>query len=154
MTEPRCTNSQFALDKLPARIENVRTARQKVNEWATNTAHLGQDATDLLLLLLSEIVTNAILAEIKQFPESNDPCRRIRVRVELTARSVVVSVFDFADGDPDLTRRPNHDAEGQRGLWIVLRMCHATISIERTPVKRGKTVVATMPLANGSPVAA
>jgi anti-sigma regulatory factor (Ser/Thr protein kinase) len=145
MTESCSGNSRVELAMLPADIEMVAGVRAIVADWAEKVAHLDPDLTDDLVLMLSELVTNAVVAATKQFPLSSHPCRRICVRVELLPRTLVCSVFDYAKGAPDLNERPGPEAECHRGMWLIVDACHAQVEVRRHVIRGGKTVTATMP---------
>ena len=94
---------------LPADLASVGSARQFIrteldrNGWA--------DATEVVVLLTSEVVTNAIR-------HAGSPCR---VDVRITEDSVRVEVTDGST-QPVRLRRVPCDAESGRGLFLLDRL--------------------------------
>ena len=110
----------------PARGRHAVTA--VLDSWGCDS-----DTRDNLLLVVSELVTNAvvhgaepIVVTLVRAPE--------RIRVEVT---------DGADGSSPHTNRAAADAENGRGLGVVTRL--ATAWGWRASPGRGKTVWAELP---------
>ncbi|MFI1187767.1 ATP-binding protein [Streptomyces californicus] len=93
----------------PVTEESVREARKSVRgvmrDW-----RIGDEVSDTAELLVSELVTNAVLHA------TGTPV--LRVRCERSAHAVTVTVVDHGEGVP-VVRRGSLDATSGRGLLLV-----------------------------------
>jgi CheY-like chemotaxis protein len=98
----------FLVDE-PASVALARRfARSVIAGWKVS------GNTDELLLVVSELVTNA-------FEHAHSPCR---LRLELTETGVRVAVHDGGLGTPDVLRE-SRDSEHGRGLYLVTTFASA-----------------------------
>lgn len=112
---------------LPAHARSVAPARRfataRLAEW--NLPHLA----DTLSLLVSEVVTNAVVHVL-------EPQRNVHVTLSHRAGSVLVEVSDQGSDVPR-TRTARQDEEGGRGLWLVQELSDGW---GIRPATAGKTV--------------
>lgn len=117
--------------RVVGRPEEVRTARRLVAE-AGERWDLGEEVVEVLRLVVSEVVTNAVNAV---------PGGLIEVRVERREGCVVLEVWDegevMAGGE---VRMPEGEVESGRGLAMV-GVLAARWGVEAEPDGRGKRVV-------------
>ncbi|MFE9459436.1 ATP-binding protein [Streptomyces californicus] len=93
----------------PVTEESVRAARKSVR-WVMRGWRIGDEVSDTAELLVSELVTNAVLHA------TGSPF--FRVRCERSAQTVTVTVIDHGDGVP-VVRHGSLDATSGRGLLLV-----------------------------------
>lgn len=107
-----------------------RLAHRACSHW-----NVREDVTDTVVLLTSELVTNA--ARYAPPP--------LHLTIELGAGGVLVSCAD-STSDVPLARRPDLDSEGGRGLWLIEMLANAwgyeplDADDHRTPDDGGKRV--------------
>lgn len=111
IAEPRYEACQAVSWLLPGRTSvTVRAARAGITSLC-RTWHLADEVTDVLTLIASELVTNAVT-------HARGP--RINVSLMLSLRHVWVSVTDQGHPRQPITPRTVGDgAEGGRGLHLV-----------------------------------
>jgi anti-sigma regulatory factor (Ser/Thr protein kinase) len=112
---PRTQARQLTLAAHPAAVPRARQlAGQALTEWGME----GLSAT--ALLLVSELVTNAVRASAHDGPAHNWPRPRAEVAVtlSLTGASLLIEVWDAHPG-PAARQHPDATAESGRGLLIV-----------------------------------
>ncbi|UGQ10395.1 ATP-binding protein [Yinghuangia sp. ASG 101] len=100
---------------VPNVVASVPVARHRVMRQITVWDHgMGAEARDAFALLVSELVTNAVL-------HAGDRAGLLKVGVSLIERVVRIEVFDHSDRPPVLGRRDPDDAEGEngRGMFLV-----------------------------------
>ncbi|MER6187693.1 ATP-binding protein [Streptomyces sp. NPDC001652] len=111
ITQPRYEACRAASWLLPGRTPDiVRAARAHVTSLC-HTWHLPDEVTDPLTLIVSELVTNAVI---------HARGARITVALMLSSRHVWVSVTDQGHPrEPITPRAVGEAAEGGRGLYLV-----------------------------------
>jgi anti-sigma regulatory factor (Ser/Thr protein kinase) len=98
--------------ELPNNVDAPRLARHQLLEFARN-AELDDDELDLVRLLVSELVTNAVRhAEAG----ASDP---IRLRVSATAQRIRIAVSDCGTGFLTPAAVPDPSRAGGYGLFLV-----------------------------------
>jgi anti-sigma regulatory factor (Ser/Thr protein kinase) len=112
----------------------AKAARRAVAELLASCGQAGTDAADTVVLLTSEVVTNAIT----HAAPAADAVREFALSVRITAGSVWVEVTDpdpavFVPGDAGAT------AEHGRGLFLVAALAKEW-GVRIEPDQAGKTV--------------
>jgi len=128
---PSAVTEHLRLDPVPA---SVGVGRRFVRDLLDRHGDVDEDTRDTLLLLASELVTNAIL-------HAHTP---VEVGVCVDGGRALVCVADRMPGsEPLIPRDHSHDRPGGRGLALV-----ADLSDDwgTTAFTGGKTVWFTMPL--------
>ena len=115
---------------LPAQPMSVPLARSWAEGWLAGSA-VPADRRDLVLLVVSEMVTNAV-------QQGDGP---VRVTLAVDATTLRVEVFDAGHRMPVLGPVTEPDATGGRGLQLVDALCDAWGVDEAVD---GKTVWATL----------
>ncbi|WP_433456372.1 ATP-binding protein (plasmid) [Streptomyces sp. CA-142005] len=102
---------------LPRAASHVRVARSVVGAWLTYRCQMPGDRADATVLILSELVTNAI---------QHGRGEHVAVRASApTGGTINVEVDDFT---PSVVPRPTQtdaEAENGRGLWLVRALVEA-----------------------------
>jgi len=128
---PSAVTEHLRLDPVPA---SVGVARRFVRDLLDRHGDVDEDTRDTMLLLASELVTNAIL-------HAHTP---VELGVCVDGGRALVCVADRMPGsEPLMPRDHSHDRPGGRGLALV-----ADLSDDwgTTAFTGGKTVWFTMPL--------
>nr|WP_246497200.1 ATP-binding protein [Sphaerisporangium rubeum] len=100
--------------EFPGEISSVPVARSWVR--GVLVTRVGGPALDDVLLLLSEVVTNAVAYSASGSTEGG----RVTVRVAVSSRLVHVEVTDAGSAtSAPVARVVEADSEGGRGLWLV-----------------------------------
>ena len=133
------TLTSSAARRFPAMPASVSQARRFLLAAVPGAS---PDETDELVLLLSELATNAVQHATTEF--------EVGVRMAPDGRSVRVEVSDGADGYPT-PQEQVADAPNGRGLHIVRALADAW-GVEMRRDRPGKTVWFTMPLSGGDAV--
>jgi anti-sigma regulatory factor (Ser/Thr protein kinase) len=98
-------------ERLPTEPIAAYVARSKVRAWLDDQ-HLPEEAADDIVLVVSELVTNAARVAFD----------RVELRMWRTMAAIVVEVSDDGEGfvpPPDTGIEPGPQAEAGRGLWLV-----------------------------------
>ncbi len=127
---------------LPSLERSVPVCRALARAWLDGQQIQADDTRYLILLTLSELVTNAI---------QHSGALRVTCRLRRSAHQVHIEVHD-GGGTPWVTRRryPDHGQENGRGLELVAKSCLQWG--RRTETDDGCTVWATVPLSTCAPV--
>ncbi|MEU5010936.1 ATP-binding protein [Streptomyces sp. NPDC021749] len=127
---------------LPPLERSVPVCRALARAWLDGQQIQGDDTRYLILLTLSELVTNAI---------RHSGALRITCRLRRSGHQVHIEVHD-GGGTPWVTRRrrPDHRQESGRGLELVAKSCLQWG--RRTEPENGCTVWATVSLNTCAPV--
>lgn len=104
---------------LPGEVTSVPQARRHVRDLLTVNGHAH---TDDALLLLTELVTNAI-----RHSRSGHPGGRLVVSVAACDGTLHIDVTDAGSTDhqPRLRLEVDADSDGGRGLWLVQEIASA-----------------------------
>ncbi|AJE84487.1 hypothetical protein SLNWT_4111 [Streptomyces albus] len=129
------TPAEAVAFQYPRRRPNVGRARQALRRQLA-LWHVEGEVVDTAVLLLSELVTNAMAAKTA-------PGREIRVRFELRGKELRLEVADAGDEKPQLRHAGPEDESG-RGLALVNALADAWGVAPRLGV--GKTVWASLVL--------
>ncbi|WP_234430670.1 ATP-binding protein [Streptomyces sp. NRRL F-4489] len=137
----RWRSSKHATFSLPPLERSVPVCRALVRAWLDGQRIRGEDTRYLVLLVLSELVTNAI---------QHSGTLRVTCRLRRTADELSIEVHD-GGGTPWVPRRrsPDPGQERGRGLDLVARSC--TRWGRRTGPDNGCVVWAAVPLSPGAP---
>lgn len=98
---------------LPRRPSSPGRARQQVRGVLAAWGLAATDTADGVELIVSELVTNAVV---------HTSTSSVRLRLSLTADGVLVTVFDEGPGPPGAPGKPDLEAacgEGGRGLFLI-----------------------------------
>jgi anti-sigma regulatory factor (Ser/Thr protein kinase) len=96
---------------LPRAASRVRVARSIVDAWLKHRCQMPDDRADATVLILSELVTNAI---------QHGRGERIAVRASAPAGDTIhVEVDDFTPSAVPCPTQADTEAESGRGLWLV-----------------------------------
>ncbi|MBY8879310.1 ATP-binding protein [Actinacidiphila acidipaludis] len=109
-SEPSGAESRTCVWRLARHARSVGRARGRFRSQAGRW-RLAEDATETAVLLLSELVTNAVR-------HSRVPGRHVEVRCVLTEAALRVEVSDAGHGVPVLREADDEDESG-RGLALV-----------------------------------
>jgi anti-sigma regulatory factor (Ser/Thr protein kinase) len=109
---------------LSSRVEFAAapTAVRCARDWITGQLGRTQsaDLVDTAVLLVSELVTNAVRASAAAAATGRLDLRRIELAVARTRDTLLIEVSDSARGSvPVLSGHPDDDAESGRGLQVV-----------------------------------
>jgi anti-sigma regulatory factor (Ser/Thr protein kinase) len=95
--------------ELPVTAESPRTSRHAAQDWCEDCG-LSQEARDIVLLLLSEVVTNSV----RHSPTDDAP---IEVDASLVGHTVQVVVSDGGEGFAPRAQEPG--SSGGYGLFLL-----------------------------------
>ena len=95
--------------ELPVAFESPRRSRHIAQDWCEDCG-LSQDTTDIVLLLLSEVVTNCV----RHSPAGETP---IEIDASLVGHTVQVVVSDGGQGFAPRAREPG--SSGGYGLFLL-----------------------------------
>jgi phosphoserine phosphatase RsbU/P len=110
-TAAETVTSDVLVERLPTEPIAAYVGRGLVRSWLAGQ-HLPEEVADDIVLVASELVTNAAR-------EASD---RVELRLWRTTAAVVVEVSDDGEGfvpPPDAHVAPSPQAEAGRGLWLV-----------------------------------
>ncbi|MER6131889.1 ATP-binding protein [Streptomyces sp. NPDC001815] len=99
--------------RLTRNASRVRIARLVARAWFRHTCRMSDDRTETVVLILSELVTNAIA-----HGRGHDIALHATMSVD-GAVCLEVNDFTFSDAPQPLSVGP--EAENGRGLWLVRR---------------------------------
>lgn len=103
----------------------------RVLDWALEDWRVSGETADDIRIVLSELVSNALLHSLDAF----------RLDLRLDGQEIVIEVWDCADAAPTVTL-PDGLAAGGRGMFLVEALCKEW---GVTPEGHGKTVWARIP---------
>jgi hypothetical protein len=121
LSSPVTQARQLTLPAHPIAVPWVRRlAGQALTEWGL------EGLSDTALLLMSELVTNAVQASAPDAPAlaQSRPRAGIAVTLSLTGTSLLIEVWDAHPGRVD-SRYPDTTAESGRGLLLVAALASA-----------------------------
>lgn len=123
-----------------AAAESVPLARNFVVEFASQVDWLGETQVERLRLAASELITNAIVAQLKVAPD-----REIVVRCGLSSRKMTVRVTDSGGGFelPTDLNIPEPDIDRESGFGLAIADALAD-DVSFTKLPDGIDVVLTM----------
>ncbi|MER7937910.1 MULTISPECIES: ATP-binding protein [unclassified Streptomyces] len=135
---PATNGFDIAMESTPA---SVRTARRVAYAWSRH-CRVPADLVDALLLIVSELCTNAIL-----YGSSDTIGARVWMPYVCELR---IEVADYTPSPPPSVQHPEGDAESGRGLFLVNALV-AAVGGSWGFTRDGTRVWCTLPLPSSKP---
>ncbi|BAJ31902.1 MULTISPECIES: ATP-binding protein [Kitasatospora] len=137
---PQTVRYQLSLDTVPASVPAARRGARA--ELAARGLDADHPLTDTVLLVVSELVTNAVRHAAPRSP-------RATLRLDFSARELTVRVHDRHPHCPRPPEVPHEDGSGGWGLSLVHELAALSGGLVETvadPDGGGKTMLVRLPL--------